>query len=171
MDTAVVVFESMFGNTALVARAIADGLGAEYKVEVSEVNHAHRSLPQGTALLVVGGPTHAFGMSRASTRAEARTYTDHDVISRYGGMREWLDLVTLPRDFPVATFDTRVRKGQLPGSAAHAAARHLRRHQHADVVGHESFWVSGMTESLVDGELERARDWGQALARKVVPAA
>lgn len=97
MDTAVVVFESMFGNTEWGARAIADGLRADYEVEVSEVNHAPRSLPHGSALLVVGGPTHAFGMSRASTRAEARTYIDHEVISRYGGMREWLDLVTRPR--------------------------------------------------------------------------
>lgn len=170
MDTAVVVFESMFGNTARVAQAIADGLFAEYEVEVTEVNHAPRSLPQGTALLVVGGPTHALGMSRASTRAEARTHIDHDVISRTGGMREWLELVTLPRGFPVATFDTRVRKGHLPGSAAEAAARRLRRRQHAQLVGHESFWVSGMTGWLLEGELERARDWGQALARQVVPA-
>jgi hypothetical protein len=100
-------------------------MSAPWDVDVVEVNHAPRSLPSSTVLLVVGGPTHAFGMSRANTRADARTHTDHEVISTTGGLREWLKILTLPRGFPVATFDTRVRKGHMPGSAAQGAARQV----------------------------------------------
>ncbi len=53
MARALVVFESMFGNTEAIARAVADGLGGGAEVDV------------------VGGPTHAFGMSRPSTRRSA----------------------------------------------------------------------------------------------------
>lgn len=66
----IVVYESMFGNTERVARAIAEALGRCGGVELVEVGDAAASLGS-VDLLVVGGPTHAFGMSRESTRADA----------------------------------------------------------------------------------------------------
>jgi hypothetical protein len=66
-----VVYESMFGNTELIAHAIADGLSVGANVEAAEVNAAPKSVCD-VDLLVVGGPTHAFNMSRPSTRSDAR---------------------------------------------------------------------------------------------------
>lgn len=64
-----IVVESEFGNTRTVADAIAEGLAE--RVQVLDVDHAPRALPAGLRLLIVGAPTHAFGLSTIATRAEA----------------------------------------------------------------------------------------------------
>ena len=64
-----VVYESLFGNTALIAQAVVDGLKEHLDVETHSV--AEGKLPEGADLLVIGGPTHAFSMSRTTTRQDA----------------------------------------------------------------------------------------------------
>jgi hypothetical protein len=131
-----------------------------------------QEMPQelgGVGLLVVGGPTHAFSMSRPSTRADAVTKgapTGHGAR----GIREWLD--GLPEShLAVATFDTRVGKVKhLPGSAAKKAAKQVRRHHLGRLVDSESFYVDDMAGPLLDGELERAQAWGSGLVGSVVVA-
>ena len=59
---ALVVYESMFGNTEQIARAIADGLSESVEVQVAEVANAPTEPDPDTALIVAGGPTHAFSM-------------------------------------------------------------------------------------------------------------
>ena len=71
MTRALVVYESVLGNTQAVAKAIAEGLGESRPVTVKEVSDAPDAIPPDVGLLVVGGPTHAFGMSRPETRADA----------------------------------------------------------------------------------------------------
>lgn len=66
-----VIFETMFGNTARVARAIADGFAAGAHVTVTDVVDAPAEVPPQVDVVVVGGPTHVFSMSRASTRRDA----------------------------------------------------------------------------------------------------
>jgi len=158
-----VVYESMFGNTREVAEAVASGLREGAEVEVREVSDAS-PLPPGLDLVVVGGPTHAFGLSRASTREDAGTKAHRTVESASMGVREWLaglDGTSLPA---CATFDTRVNHPRVPGSAAKKAARRLRRMGATQAADPESFWVEGTEGPLVDGELDRARGWGRALA-------
>src|SRR3954454_11104253 len=93
---ALVVYESMFGNSERVARAVADGLGAHVDVEVRDVALAHAGeVPEGVDLLVVGGPTHALSLSRPGTREDAiRQGAGQGLATR--GLREWLD--ALPAD-------------------------------------------------------------------------
>ena len=67
--TTLVVHESMFGNTRAIAEAIAADLPGH--VEVVDVTDEPAPLPAHVDLLVVGGPTHAFSMSRAGTRRDA----------------------------------------------------------------------------------------------------
>ena len=71
--SALVVFESIYGNTKLVAEAVAHGLSESIEVEVLEVGSAPLHLAPEVALLVVGAPTHAFGLSRPNTRHDAVT--------------------------------------------------------------------------------------------------
>ncbi|HEY8721330.1 flavodoxin domain-containing protein [Pengzhenrongella sp.] len=52
---ALVVYESMFGNTRDIAQAVADGMSAEVEVEVVEVGAAPEHLDAEVGLLVVGG--------------------------------------------------------------------------------------------------------------------
>ncbi|MGN0063279.1 MAG: flavodoxin family protein [Nocardioides sp.] len=158
-----VVHESMWGNTKAVAEAVAEGLGGATVLDVSQ---APSPLPDQVRLLVVGGPTHAFSMSRASTREDAlaRGATpEHEGR----GIREWL--AELPRAervgrVGIATFDTRVAKVRhFPGSAAKAAAKEVKRHHLGTLVASESFFVEDYEGPLLPGELDRARDWGASL--------
>jgi hypothetical protein len=161
---ALVVFESMFGNTEAVARAVGDGLAERMPVDVVPVSAAPDALPADVELLVVGGPTHAFGLSRASTR---RSAVDQGAQPRGGvavGLREWLAALALAGvAHRAVTFDTRVRVRGLPGSAARAVTRRLRS-LGFDVDEHRTFWVQGTPGPLADGELDRARAWGVDLA-------
>jgi len=156
-----VVYESMWGNTAEVAAAIGRGLG---DVPVREVTNVEAADLSDVDLLVVGGPTHAFSMTRESTRQEARKQGASRGTSDRG-IRELLSELPNHLSTRVATFDTRVAKvRRLPGSAAKAAAKDLRRRHHADVIAHESYYVEDTAGPLVAGELERASAWGAGLA-------
>jgi flavodoxin-like protein len=161
-----VVYESMFGNTREVAAAIADGLAAHVKTGVAEIGDYDSRSGEDVDLLVAGGPTHTFGLSWSRTRADAASRATMPVVSRGAGLREWLaDLPKSETTRNAATFDTRVHVRGLPGSAARGAARRLRRRGYRLVVAPESFWVTGPTGPVADGELERARAWGDRLGR------
>jgi hypothetical protein len=166
---ALVVYESMFGNTETIARAIAEGLGERYEVTLAEVGTMPEWLPDGLDLLVVGGPTHAFGLSRQSTRTDAaKQLGDRRPVSHGRGLREWLEQLLPGAGLAAAAFDTHIDK-HFPGSASKAAARRLRSRGY-DVRMVESFHVSGTPGPLVDGETDRARAWGAQLAGRLAVA-
>lgn len=65
---ALVVYESMYGNTHQVAYAVGAGLGTAFEVRIVPVSEASPAVLADADLVVVGGPTHLHSMSRASTR-------------------------------------------------------------------------------------------------------
>lgn len=156
-----VVYESMWGNSRQVAEAVAEGIGED--VPGISVSEAPVPVPYDVDMLVLGGPTHAFSMSRASTRREAGVRgADEGDDTR--GMREWLEALPACDHLRVATFDTRVASVRhLPGSAAKAAAREVRRRHLGQVIATESFYVAETAGPLLDGELDRARAWATSL--------
>ena len=157
---ALVVYESMFGNTGTLARAIAEGLGPS--AEAVDVGSARDTLDD-VDLLVAGGPTHALSLSRASTRKDAGTKgADPDAAAGIG-RREWIDALPSSPGTRVATFDTKVRRPRLPGSAAKTALKRLRDKGLQTVGKPATFWVDGTEGPLVDGEEARARAWGADL--------
>jgi hypothetical protein len=160
---ALVVFESMFGNTQTVAEAIAHGLSPRVDVDVVEVGEAPPAVPDDIDLLIVGGPTHAFGMSRLRTRKDAAS--KGAVVSKRIGMREWIDGLPSGRSRIVATtFDTKVKKPRTPGSAARGAERRLRQHGFRMLAPAATFYVDDVKGPLLEGETQRAREWGEDLA-------
>jgi menaquinone-dependent protoporphyrinogen IX oxidase len=68
---ALIVYESMYGNTHWIAEAIARVLRSAYAVQVVAVGGARYEHVGRYDLIVVGGPTHAHGMSRPDTREAA----------------------------------------------------------------------------------------------------
>ncbi|MBS3942576.1 MAG: flavodoxin family protein [Actinobacteria bacterium] len=164
---ALVVHESMFGNTEKIALAIADGLLDTFEVRLVVAHEAPTDLAVGWDLVVVGGPTHAFGMSRASTRKSAEEQGAPAGMQHRRGIREWLAAVSGDVQLPAAAFDTKVAKPHLPGSAASKASRRLRNLGLRLQVPPESFLVEGMSGPLLPGEVERARKWAQDLAAEV----
>ena len=173
---AVVVYESMYGNTHLVADAIGAGLRPTFDVDVVAVSEAGPEVLADADLVVVGGPTHAHGMSRAATRAaaaEAANKPASGLTVEPGvpgpGLRGWFG--SLGR-YPVkaAAFDTRVHgPAALTGRASKGVARLLREHDFDVIAEPESFLVTKQTR-LEPQEAGRARDWAAKLAARIAPS-
>jgi hypothetical protein len=166
---ALVVYESMFGNTHVVASKIADGLGGTYQVTLVPVAEATPDLLASADLLVVGGPTHMHGLSTAMTRrmaAHAAAKPDSglslDPDATGPGVR---DLLKRPgsRQVLAAAFDTRLPGApKSTGQASRRIARSLERHGCLLIAAPESFLVTPQN-TLADDEAARARRWGEAL--------
>lgn len=163
---AVIVYESAWGNTRSVAEAVAAGLAQENTIEVRvmDVDAAPPADTLDVDLLVVGAPTHAFGLSRPQTREDAARRGGHPGST---GLREWLEAAG-PIRARVAVFDTHVRHPNLPGAASKKAGKLLRHHNATLVLDPESFWVDGYEGPLLPGELSRARTWGAQLQGQLV---
>jgi len=182
---AMVIFESMYGNTHRIARAIAAGLGAG-DITVVPVHHVDVATLDAADLIVVGGPTHVHGMSRPKTRAMAVDVArkagsklmvdpaaetgdgdgEGDGDGDSGGVRELLATLTGTGQ-PAAAFDTRAHGPALfTGRASKGIARLLRRRGFELVARPESFLVTKDAQ-LDEGEEERARRWGAQLATAV----
>ncbi|GAA4659358.1 MULTISPECIES: flavodoxin family protein [Amycolatopsis] len=165
---ALIVYESMFGNTEAVAKAVAGGMAPEVSAKVVNVDDAPGDLAEFD-LLVVGGPTHVHGMSRPATRKSAAEQAKDGVCSR-GGVREWIaSLKPVPAGLLAVTFDTRLDKPRwLVGSAAAGAAKALERRHVRIICKPESFFVTtAEPPALAGGERERAWGWGTAIAAEM----
>lgn len=170
----VVVYESSYGNTHVIAEAIGEGLGAIGVVEVVPVARTGRELVERADLVVVGGPTHAHGMSRQLTR-EAAVEAAHqtgspltlDPDAEGPGLRDWFNsLGTIMTS--AAAFDTRVDLPALvTGRASRGISRQLGRHGFREIAEPMSFLVTKETE-LVEGQLTTARRWGEILAGTLI---
>ena len=164
-----IVCESEFGNTRAVADAIAEGLLQDHHgsmggaVRVVRVEEAPHRIPDDVTSLLVGGPTHAFSMTRPQTRQDA-VKQGAPAAHAQVGIREWISDVEPRADLPVYTYDTRVHVKLIPGSAAKKAAEALRQRGFGKAQRGRTFWVEGTPGPLGEGELERARSWGAELA-------
>jgi Flavodoxin domain len=172
---ALVVYESMFGNTRHVAEAIADGLRRSIPTETALAKDPAALDLGGVELVIAGAPTHAWGLSRKRTREGAATdavkHPDHHLDSEAAetGVREWLAQLQRRVGCRAAAFDTRLDKPVLlTGSAARAIQRGLQRAGFESVARPESFLVTGMAGPLAPGEIERAEQWGEAIGRSIV---
>jgi hypothetical protein len=170
---AIVVYESMYGNTHAVAQAVAEGLGG------ATLLAAHDAAGQlaDTDLLVVGGPTHMHGLASSRSRKAAAAAAQKDGATPLEpgagddpGLRQWLHDLPDGMHVRAAAFDTRIDKpAALTGSAAHGIARRLRHHGY-EVIDTQSFLVTEAEGPLEDGELDRARAWGTSLAGTLATA-
>jgi hypothetical protein len=166
---ALVVYESMYGNTHVIASNIADGLRETHEVTLVPVTAATAELVAQADLLVVGGPTHMHGLSTSSSRqlavksaarSEGRPALDPDAGGL--GLRDWFGRLA-SRQALAAAFDTRlVGIPVVTGRASRSISRLLKRHGYFLVVPAESFLIS-RENLVVDGETSRARRWGVAL--------
>jgi len=166
---AVVIYESMYGNTHLIANAIAEGLRKHGDAIVVPVHEANAMLVGTADLLVVGGPTHAHGMSHANTRkgaaAAAEKPGSHLVMDADAvgiGLRQWFATIG---DLPTqaAAFDTRFDlPAALTGRASKSIARKLHQRRATLISAPQSFFVS-KDNHLDPNEEDRARTWGDRL--------
>jgi flavodoxin len=160
---AIVIYESIYGNTRAVAEAIAAGLGDAPVMTPGEL--PADGVPPD--LLVVGGPTHVHRMATARSRRAAIDAARPGTLQTAGRgpvVGDWLSGLPRAHGRPAAAFDTRIDKPEwLTGAASHGIAKRLRRDGYT-VVDTVSFLVTETEGPLKDGELKRARRWGADLA-------
>jgi flavodoxin I len=146
---ALVIYDSQFGNTEQIARAIASHLEAQGIVRFLAVSDAAGLNLIGVDLLVIGGPTQGHSARQP--------------------LRDWVEQLSPStlQSVVVATFDTRLRWPVfLAGSAARSIAKTLKNNGARLLVPPESFFVEGREGPLAKGEIERAEAWADTLAVK-----
>ena len=153
-----VVYDSVFGNTERIAKAIGEALSATESVELRRVGEAKPEHLSGLEMLIVGSPTRAFKPTKATT----------DFLKRIpsNGLR----------DVKVAAFDTRISEADINsgllsflvkrfGYAAKPIAEKLEKKGGSLTVPAEGFFVKDTEGPLKDGEIERAASWAKKAVR------
>ena len=174
---AVIIYESMYGNTHAIADAIARGLAQGNEVTVVPVAQATPELLERAGLVVAGGPTHLHGMSGPRTRRAAIKAAHEEGSGRIldphaqgPGLSDWFGSAGRFHGLGAA-FDTRLGgPAALTGRASKTIARQLRRHGLAELAPAQSFLVS-KDDQLRPGEEDRAEKWGRELAARLPAAA
>ena len=152
-----------WGNTAAIARAIAGGIGPE--AQALSTAEASGAAIADADLIVAGAPVLAFSLPSEQIRSSIRMNPGKAPAPpdlSHPSMRSWLD------ELPVghgrfAAFETRI--WWSPGGATGEIVRALERAGYRQVAEPRRFIVTGRYGPLRDGELERARLWGAALAQ------
>ena len=144
---ALIVYDSVYGNTEKIARAIAEAITPSYEVKVLGVGEANPSELASTDLLVIGSPTHAGRPTPA--------------------VQDLLNKVAKPalQGINVAAFDTRIQTKLVGvfGFAAGRIARNLKKKGGTLIASPVGFFVTGGKGPLKEGELERAAGWAQGM--------
>ncbi len=114
---ALIVYESMYGNTHVVANHIAEGLRPQFDVDVVPVEEATPERIAGADLLVVGGPTHVHSMSSEKSRKAAK-----DSLSKPGPASGWTPMPK-PRGFEIGSMSWPHVENRGRGSVRHPHRR------------------------------------------------
>lgn len=140
-----VVYDSLYGNTEIIARAVGDALPGE--VEVLHAGEAKVSELGAYDLLIVGAPTHG-----ARPSPDAKAFLDKIQPFALKGVN-------------VAAFDTRMTNKLITlfGVAAPKIAKALKEKGGTQVGSPEGFFVTGGEGPLKEGEVERAATWARGL--------
>jgi flavodoxin I len=158
---ALVVYDSLYGNTEKIAQTIAATLASRADVAVLRVGNTKPEQLAGLSLLVAGAPTHGGRPAKPAA--------------------DWLK--SLPAGclagVKVAAFDTRVPPGQIKSRtgrffvnlfgyhAAAAIAGALTKCGGYQVIAPEGFGVKDTEGPLAEGELERAAAWAHQILKAV----
>ena len=164
---AVVVYESLWGNTAAVARAIAEGIGEGARA--LSTGEATPEAIAGADLIVAGAPVLGFKLSSQKMRdgiAKNPPKGPPPDLSQ-PLLRTWLEQLPAGGGRSAA-FDTQA-KGPF-GKAGPTIAKELESRGYARIAEPQGFIVKGQTGPLRDGELERAKQWGAELGRLIAGA-
>jgi Flavodoxin len=170
---ALVIFESIYGNTRAIAEAVAEGLRESGEATVRSHDQIDPADLSAADVLVVGAPTHMHGLPTNFSREMAAKASEEEgapldpCATAEPGIRSWLSEQS-GDGRAAAAFDTRADKSPaLTGSAARGIGKRLRRRGFQLGTDPESFFVDDAEGPLADGELERARDWGRTLANSI----
>lgn len=153
---ALIIYDSVFGNTEQIARAIGAALVPHMQVETLRVSTVRPEQLTECQLLIVGSPTRGFRPTEGVTN-----------------FLKGLSIVAL-KGIKVAAFDTRFAISDIKSSfvkilvrvggyAAKPIADRLKKKGGSLIAPPEGFFVKDIEGPLEEGELERAADWAKQL--------
>ena len=153
---ALIIYDSVFGNTEEIARAIAKGLEPHFEVDVMHVDNVSLEKLSDLKLLIIGSPTRQFKPTKTISSLLKK-------IPRNG-----------LKDVKAAVFDTRISIEDIDscflnfmiklfGYAAKPIADRLMRNGADLVVPPEGFFVQDTEGPLKEGELKRAEGWASQI--------
>ncbi len=147
MKKAIVIFDTNFGNTEKVARALASGLDeGGIVVECINVKEVQLDTLTGYDLLAIGGPTHGFGMSK--------------LVKEFFKQLEEIDL----HEKQGFAFDTK-NPPRYWGSAAKGIEKRLAKLRLTIVRSRASAFVKGLKGPLHENTEETFRKIGVEIAQ------
>lgn len=158
---AMIVYDSMYGNTARVAEVIGQALGPQGDVEVLRVGDARPEHLAGVTLLIVGSPTQKFSPTGAT-----KAFLSSIPKGSLSGVH-------------VAAYDTRFPPSEIEkvgilaffvkifGYAAEPIVARLEKKGGTLAAPPQWFYVGGTEGPLLEGEMERAASWAQELGKAV----
>ncbi len=141
----IVIYDSKYGNTEKIAKAIGSALSKLGTVTVVHAEKASMADIEKVDVLIVGSPTQAWNPTPAT--------------------KSFLENIPALHNLSVAAFDTRFKRTRLlTGSAARKIAKVLENKGIFLLAEPESFFVTGMEGPLLKGEIERAKSWAKEIA-------
>lgn len=156
MTEKLVIYDSVFGNTEIIAKAIGEAIGDAPVKKVSDVSKEDL---ENIEILFVGSPTRIFRPTPATS-----------------GFLKNLGKESL-NGIKAAAFDTRIpleqtdseflrRMVKFFGYADKKIEKQLRRAGAELALESEGFGVTGTEGPLIEGELERAKEWAEGILEK-----
>ncbi|MGQ9545720.1 MAG: flavodoxin family protein [Dehalococcoidia bacterium] len=144
---ALIVYDSVYGNTEKIAKAIAEAIAPSNEVKVLRADEANPSELAAVNLLIVGSPTHG-GRPTPAVQNFLNKVPDLSL-----------------KGVNVAAFDTRISKkiARVFGYASGRIASHLKKKGGTLIASPMGFLVTGGEGPLKEGELERAAGWAKGI--------
>jgi flavodoxin len=155
---AAVVYDSVYGNTEKIARAIGEGLGSPEEVAILLTSQATPDQWAGMKLFIVGSPTQRFRPTTATSNLLKNLPNNSLKGVRVAAFDTRLTIREI-EETPILAFFVRIF-----GYAAAPMAKMLQKKGGELAALPEGFFVEGMEGPLSDGELERAVNWARQIA-------
>ena len=154
---ALVIYDSQFGNTKKIAQTIAEGYSSEGEVDARHIGDVQPDELRGLSVLILGSPTQRFRPTEGTN--DFIKAIERDVLS----------------NTKVAAFDTRLTEEEIEKTgilaffvrvfdyAAKPIGDRLVKKGGELILPPEGFYVGGIEGPLLEGELDRARSWGEEI--------
>lgn len=147
-----IVYDSVFGNTALIAETMGKSLDDTYQVDVKHIDQFDHELLKKIDMLIIGSPTRAFSPTKKISSALKKLTVDE--LNR----------------LKISVFDTRINMSEVnnkilkslekkQGYASDSMIKILKKKGFDITNGIGAFYVEGTKGPLEKDEIEKAAQW------------
>ncbi|MBN2521394.1 MAG: carboxypeptidase-like regulatory domain-containing protein, partial [Bacteroidales bacterium] len=154
-----IVYDSFFGNTGVIAQTISKSFSINDEVELCHVNNVSIEILNDFDVVIVGSPTQGFRPTKKISEF-LKKIPSNELKGKL-----------------VAAFDTRFLLSSIKSSALRFIVKtggyagkpileRLIKKGGQPILSPEGFFVTGEKDSLCDGEIERAAEWAKKISRQ-----